>query len=76
MCILSYAVPVQVLNLVRETEGTLNPPCLLSGSNAILSCEILGWPRPTLMFIKEKDVIIPGAAEFERITSLNFYQVL
>ena len=71
----SHTVPVQVINLTRQTDGPLTPSHLLSGSNVILTCELSGFPQPNVTFVRIMDTIVPGVSGFERLTFLNFDQV-
>ena len=70
-----HAVPVEVLSLQREVESTGNPQCFLSGSDVTLTCNVVGFPRPTIVFRNDQGDIMPGQAGFERVTNISFDQV-
>jgi len=46
-----------------DAEGNTN--CLLSGSNAVLTCEANGFPRPPITFRKDQDLISSDNEGFE-----------
>ena len=74
-CLTSHAVPVEVLSLQREVHSSGNPQCFLSGSDITLTCNVVGFPRPTIVFSNNLGDIMPGQAGFERIANISFDQV-
>ena len=69
-------VAARVLSLtVEEVDGIELPDCLLEGSNVTFTCNIEGFPRPEVIFLKDSVPIVPGEREFSRVTSINRDQV-
>ena len=64
-----------MLSLQQEVHSSGDPQCFLSGSDVTLTCNIVGFPRPTIVFRKGTDVIVPGQSGFERVTNTSFNQV-
>ena len=63
---------VQAISL--QIENAPGARCLLAGSTAVLTCEIDGFPRPRIEFLKVSIMIVPALNE--RISNLNFDQVI
>ena len=47
--------------------------CLLSDSNVTLTCDIVGYSRPEIVFSRASIEIVPGIAN--RISNISFDQV-
>ncbi len=64
-------------SLDRKVVTTLDeePTCLLLGSDVVLTCSITGFPRPTICFRKQTQIIVPGMGDFERISNISYDQV-
>ena len=72
--LLSVPVEVQSLSFEVEAPGG-NPQCFLEGSDVTLTCNIVGFPRPEILFRKDSVLIDLGTMIFERISSISFDQV-
>ncbi len=58
-----------------DYESGPSPTCLLDNSVARLTCNISGFPRLNIRFLKDSEPILPGEAGFERFTQIFSDQV-
>ena len=66
-------VEVEVLGIRLEVEDEPSASCLLSGSNVTLTCDIVGYPRPQIIFSRASIEIDPSMDT--RIADASFDQV-
>ena len=67
------AVSISSLSRVVNAPGDLpEPSCLLEGSNVVFTCNIEGFPRPDITFIKDS-LSIPLSQD--RVSILSFDQI-
>jgi len=71
--ILIFAVDVKVQDISLQVKDYPNISCFLAGSTVVLTCNIVGYPRPPLVFQKSNSEIMP--ATDERISNISFDQV-
>ena len=55
--------------------GSPGTSCLLSGSNAIITCNVEGFPRPEIDFLIGRVLVVPGAGSFDRVTRTEADQI-
>ena len=56
-----------------DTPGDLpEPSCLLEGSDVVFTCNIEGFPRPNITFIKDS---LPIPSSQDRVSILSFDQI-
>ncbi len=64
-----------MVSLEVDFETDQASSCFLPGSNVLLTCRTLGFPRPYIQLLKDSKSIIPGAVGYERITKVRFDRV-
>ena len=67
------AVSISSLSQVVDAPGDLpEPSCLLEGSDVVFTCNIEGFPRPKITFIKDS---LPIPSSQDRVSILSFDQI-
>ena len=68
-----FAVDAQIVSLTITIEKEPHTTCLLIGSDIILTCEVIGYPRPTVNF--RKNMLLIDSTQSFGITQIGRYQV-
>ena len=64
---------VELLGVSLEVVNNPGISCFLAGSTVVMTCNIVGYPRPQLVFLKFGAIIVPAAND--RISGISFDQV-
>ena len=60
------------MGITLEAESPQPEECLLQGSTIVLTCNVTGFPRPVITFMKGEESVTPGEG---RVTSMSVDQV-
>ena len=63
----------QLLQVSLEIKEDPKVTCLLAGSTAILTCDLVGYPRPRVEFLHENTLIAPERQS--RVSNISSDQV-
>ncbi len=63
----------QLLRVSLEVKNNPGVICLLGGSTAILTCNLVGYPRPSVEFLHNSTLIVPAGQS--RVSNISFDQV-
>ena len=76
MTILTFTVTVTFESISVTITGSPETSCLLSGSDATVTCNVEGFPRPEIDFLIGGVLVVPGAGSFDRVTRTEADQIL
>ena len=74
--ILTFTVAVTFESISVTIAGSPETSCLLSGSDATVTCNVEGFPRPEIDFLIGEVLVVPGAGSFDRVTRTEADQIL
>ena len=63
----------QLLQVSLEVKNNPGVTCLLGGSTAVLTCDLVGYPRPSVEFLHNSTLIVPAGQS--RVSNISFDQV-